>query len=1167
MLICAETIHAKRLRRVLLTIGTASGALCIADPAMAACVIAPGGTGTVANPGPNSTVVCTGTTTGINVASTNTGSGVRIEGGAEVNGVAGSEIRIDGNTGHVIVGGGATPGPAILRDASVTVIGDGARVDIIDGSVVDQSGNAAALIFVQGSNASIGIGAGSQVTVSRAVQVHGGGPGFLGASLSLEAGATLSASSGFVASAMIFGGTDVQNFSIDGRIEANDINPVVTLIDAGDGNDTILLTATTRFGATATSSTVPSFVLRGGLGFDRMFFDNIDQSLVFDTIGIEQLTVDPGGGGGVSRIRGTHEFQEIIVRNGQLDVFGQAAFGASSSLVDIQGNNLVRFFDTGSGVLTQRLSGSGVFEYHGGTHEFASQNFLTGQFLVVDGTAVISHSEAFGDATVTNYADVILRDVFIDNTLSGNGNYIIDGVSTTLTGTNSMNGRITIRNGDLVIPDVAALGNGQATTPATIIVEPAGRLTLDISTVQTLDNILVGSGTLQKFLAGDLIINRSNSGFNGQVNLLGGRTFVNATDALGTGVIFLNATTLVTGTAFVNNTLTGTGEIIRNNSGVTQLLANNSQFSGQIIANGGSFLVTNGNGLGSATVNLANNTSLEVAIASGSTTVNNAISGGGGFIKTGLGLVNLTGPNTYSGGTDISAGTLRVTGSGPLGSGGVSVTTGATLVFENATNATFANAMVGGGTFRKLGTGQLTFTNPFSVGALAIDAGRVRINGNATTHATVASGATLDGTGRIIGNVINNGTVAPGNSIGTLNVQGNYVHGANAFLDIEFDGSGAIDLLNVTGTATLNGGTLRFISLGNAEGSGGTFLTAAGGVTGTFANVQTVGAQLPLAVIYQPNSAIMAPSVLTARPSTFNAQFLAAADTGFAFMDSVASAANLPIEGKNLWLQGFGATGKRSASGTTLGYDHNSYGMSGGVTVAVAENVVIGAAVGWAKGDIDLGSNGGGGDQSSVLAGLYARYNADGFRLSAGAVYGKVDQSTLRNVSFNGFSASVDGETKSDLYGGYLGLAVPLGSTGGWQIDGNVRGGFIHQSQDAYVESGASPLRLAVAKQSVDTVEGQVGLSARKTSGKVDLRLGLGARYVSAQGDRTIPVTFAASNAIISLQGDERDNLHSYVDLGIGYSVSENVKLNLGYAGQVGTTDRHEARVGLTIGF
>jgi len=39
---------------------------------------------------------------------------------------------------------------------------------------------------------------------------------------------------------------------------------------------------------------------------------------------------------------------------------------------------------------------------------------------------------------------------------------------------------------------------------------------------------------------------------------------------------------------------------------------------------------------------------------------------------------------------------------------------------------------------------------------------------------TVNAGATLGGTGTIVGNVVNNGTVAPGNSIGTLNITGNY---------------------------------------------------------------------------------------------------------------------------------------------------------------------------------------------------------------------------------------------------------------------------------------------------------------------------------------------------------------------------------------------------------
>ncbi len=1161
MAVRAEKLNAKRLRRALLAVGTAGMAICYADPALAGCVIAPGGTGTVANPGPNSTVVCTGTTNGILVAGTNSDTTVHVEGGAEINGVTGDEISLNGNAAHIFLGGGTTPGPAIVRDVSISAFGSSAQIDIVDGSVIDQSGNAAALVMVDGNGAGIGIGAGSQVTVSRAVQVHGSG-----AALVLEAGATLAASSGFVASSLIFGGMGAQLFYIDGEIEARGANSVETLIDATDGDDQIYLNSTTRFTTGSSATLTPTFLLDGGNDFDKLYLSSIDQSLQFDTRRIELLTVDPGASFGVSRIYGTHEFQEILVRNGQLDVFGAAAFGATGSIVEIQGNSRIRFFDTGSGVLSQRFVGGGAFEYHGGTHEFASANFLTGDFLLVGGVPVISHNNAFGTASVTNFADVVLRDVNIANELGGNGNYIIDGVSTYLGGINSMSGTIDIRSGRLVIGDVASLGNGQVLTPAEIIINPTAELVLDMSGNGTLGNELSGSGTLGKYLVGNLTINRANPNFSGQVNLLGGRTFVNADGALGTGVVFINAA-LNPGDVTIANALSGSGPIEKNGTGITQLLGNNSSYSGLLVGNAGTIRVTNGSGLGSANVLLSQAGALQVDIASGSTVVANILQGSGVFRKSGVGQVDLTGPNTLSGGTIIDAGTLRVSGPAAIGTGAISVASGATFLFDNAANATFANAVSGAGTFRKMGAGQLSFSNPFSVGALAVDAGRVRINGTGTTNATVAAGATLDGTGRIVGSLTNNGTVAPGNSIGTLTVQGNYVQNAGSVLEIEFDGSGGIDLLAVTGSATLNGGVLRFVSLGSAEGSGGTFLTAGGGVTGTFASVETVGAQLPLAVIYQTNSAIMAPSVLTARPSTFNAQFLAAADSGFGFMDSVADAASRPTEGSGLWLQGFGATGSRTASGTTLGYDHGSYGVSGGLTVPVGNHAVVGGAIGWARGDIDLASNGGGGEQGTLLASVYAHFAGQGFSLSGGALYGQIDQSTLRNVSFNGFSASVDGETSSDLYGGYAGLALLLGSTGGWEFGGNVRASFLHQSQHAYVESGTSPLRLAVDRQSVDTVEAQAGVSASKAIGALGLRFGLGARYLAAQGDRLIPVAFAASNAAIVLQGDTRDDVHGYAGVGIDYAVSENVNLNLGYAGQVGTTDRHEARIGLTIGF
>ena len=113
------------------------------------------------------------------------------------------------------------------------------------------------------------------------------------------------------------------------------------------------------------------------------------------------------------------------------------------------------------------------------------------------------------------------------------------------------------------------------------------------------------------------------------------------------------------------------------------------------------------------------------------------------------------------------------------------------------------------------------------------------------------------GVGVVGGNLFNAGVVSPGHSPGTLTVNGNYTQAPNGTLQIELAGynPGQFDLLKVGGTASL-AGTVRFTSLNGFVPSNGArfvFLTAAGGVTGTFA---TSLFDLPLyqgLVQYDPN--------------------------------------------------------------------------------------------------------------------------------------------------------------------------------------------------------------------------------------------------------------------------------------------------------------------------
>ena len=60
---------------------------------------------------------------------------------------------------------------------------------------------------------------------------------------------------------------------------------------------------------------------------------------------------------------------------------------------------------------------------------------------------------------------------------------------------------------------------------------------------------------------------------------------------------------------------------------------------------------------------------------------------GGSLTKVGTGTLSLTNPNTYTGGTRISAGTLQALHDGALGGGDVTMLTpGATLTLQNGTN-------------------------------------------------------------------------------------------------------------------------------------------------------------------------------------------------------------------------------------------------------------------------------------------------------------------------------------------------------------------------------------------------------------------------------------------------------------------------------------------------
>ncbi len=260
-------------------------------------------------------------------------------------------------------------------------------------------------------------------------------------------------------------------------------------------------------------------------------------------------------------------------------------------------------------------------------------------------------------------------------------------------------------------------GAGADSTNRSVVLGAAGA-TIDIQTGAelTLAGILSGSQGLTKADLGTLKLTGSNT-FSGKTTIAAGTLAVGGGSAIGDGdevSVAAGATLQVLGSETIGR-LTGTGNLV----------------------------------LSSGTL------SFGVPVA---TTFPGLISGNGRLEKTGTGALTFTGMNTYSGGTDIVAGTVSVPDFTSLGSGPITVgspTTVGSLGVTSSTASTAqpfqiggagANFSAGSGTSAALsgvlsGSGSVTFRGPgiWTLGSLASS-----FTGNATLLGIVSVSSLTD---------------------------------------------------------------------------------------------------------------------------------------------------------------------------------------------------------------------------------------------------------------------------------------------------------------------------------------------------------------------------------------------------------------------------------------
>ena len=351
---------------------------------------------------------------------------------------------------------------------------------------------------------------------------------------------------------------------------------------------------------------------------------------------------------------------------------------------------------------------------------------------------------------------------------------------------------------------------------------------------------LGSSGTMtfaQAISNGGLTLARNIAGAGGHFSLSGPNTFadgltldsvtVNATNnnaALGAGDVTLtgaNATTLNLKSALtVANKFTiadsaGIKTITNSvaNATISGTITNNDSTGGVVIGatNGRTLNIGGINGNGTTGVTFGGGTLVGTVVMNGAGTYNGntvidgsilKMSGAGSSVSAANLLVfKQTGGSTATPTFDLNGTTQTVAGLDDSAFAGIirSTLSGAKLIVGDSNNSTFAGTIISGNSLEleKVGSGKLTLTGTNTyTGATTVAAGLLTVNGSISSSAltTVQSGAAIGGSGTVGALVVQSGgSIAPGNSPGTLTVSGDAVW--------EAGGNYNWQLLNATGAA------------------------------------------------------------------------------------------------------------------------------------------------------------------------------------------------------------------------------------------------------------------------------------------------------------------------------------------------------------------------------
>ncbi len=501
---------------------------------------------------------------------------------------------------------------------------------------------------------------------------------------------------------------------------------------------------------------------------------------------------------------------------------------------NIADNGAVAFDRSDVATFPGVVSGTGSLSQIGpGTTVLTNANTYTGGTTISAGTLQLGNGgtagSIFGNVAdngtlAFNHSDTVT----FPGLISGSGGLSQLGPGTlVLTADNTFTGATVISGSTL------QLGSGGATGGVTGDIADNGALVINRSGTLTLPGAISGSGNLSQIGPGTTILAGNDTYTGGTVISAGTLQIGNGgTNGSLAGNVTDDAALAIdrSGTLTLPGVISGRGSLSQIGPGTTILTGNNSYTGGTVIA-AGTLQLGNGGTTGGIAGSVTDNGTLAFD-RSDVVTFPGVVSGSGSLSQIGPGTTILTANNTYSGGTNVSAGTLAVgdpasPGASLSGGGPISVSSGATLGGYGSVTGAVTNS------------GTLAAANTLPVFA-AGPTGTFTINGSLLNQGTVnlASPSAIGNVVRVNGNyaslggtVVLNTLLNAGGPLSNQVTDRLLVNGsAGGITSVRVNGSGAGAATNTTGVGPANRQGISIVQVAGAS-SPSAFQLANGFVT------------------------------------------------------------------------------------------------------------------------------------------------------------------------------------------------------------------------------------------------------------------------------------------------------------------------------------------------